>query len=66
MVSDFTKCTIKRICELIMALATHLSEIKEVFVAGMNCFILFGAVRKMALVFRNARNLSTSGDISDR
>ncbi len=32
----------------------------------MDCFTLFCAVRKMALVCRNARNLSTSGGISDR
>ncbi len=65
-VSDFTKYTIKRIRELIMARATHLSKIQQVWVAGMDCFIIFCAVSKMALVCRNARNLSTSGDISDR
>jgi hypothetical protein len=32
----------------------------------MDCFILFCAVRKIALVWRDARNLSTSGYISDR
>ncbi len=32
----------------------------------MDCFTLFCAVRKMALVFRNTHNLSYSGDISDR
>ena len=33
---------------------------------GMDCFTFFCAVRKMALVCRNARDLSTLGDISDR
>jgi hypothetical protein len=65
-VSDFTKYTIKKICELIMPRATHLSKIQQVWVAGMDFFILFCAERKMALVCRNARNLNTSGDISDR
>ena len=32
----------------------------------MDCFILFFAVREMALVCRNARNLSTSRVFSDR
>jgi hypothetical protein len=37
-VSDFTKYTIKRICELIMPRATHLSKIQQVWVAGMDFF----------------------------
>ena len=50
-----------------MPRATHLSKILQVSVAGAGLFYLFFcAVRKMALVWRNARNLSTSGDISDR
>ena len=40
-VSDFTKCTIKRICELIMPLAYRLSKIQQVCVARMELFYPF-------------------------
>jgi hypothetical protein len=41
-VSDFTKYTIRRTCELIMPRANHRSKIQQVWVAEMShCFILF-------------------------